>query len=129
MRDMNIWHGTGRLGKMPEIKKTPSGKEVCSVTMACAFDKETTWVNLVFWDKLAGPVGQYCKTGSFVRVSGRLQIRSYETDGQTKYVTEIVVNDMQMLGARDDGAPAQRQAPKVQGQRSPVVEDDMDVPF
>ena len=102
-RDLNLWIGIGRFGQTPEVKYTTSGKAVCSISIACSFDDKTTWVKLVFWEKLAEIVGQYCKKGTQVQVSGRIQNRSYEKDGATIYITEIVVNNLQMLGSRDDG--------------------------
>jgi len=106
-RDLNIWIGTGRLGKQPEIKIIPSGKSVCSVSMACAFNEKTEWINIVFWDKLADIVGKYCNKGSFIRVTGRLQTRSWDKEGVTKSITEIVASDVQFLGGKSDSQPKQ----------------------
>ena len=98
-RDMNIWHGTGRFGRKPEVKTTQSGKAVCSASIACQWDDKAEWVNLVFWDKQAEIIGQYCDKGSYVRVSGRLQTREWEKDGVKRYSTEVVVHEMQFLGS------------------------------
>ena len=106
-RDLNIWHGTGRLGKAPELRYTQGGKAVCSIAMACGFDGKVEWVNLVFWEKLAEIVGKYCDKGSFILVTGRLQTQKYDKDGQTHYKTEIIAQNMQMLSKKEGGDDGQ----------------------
>jgi len=120
-RDLNLWVGIGRIGKELELKNTPSGKKVCSTSMACSFDKLVEWINLVFWEKNAEVVCQYCQKGSKISVTGRLQTRSWETEGVKKYITEVVVNSVQFL----DSKPAEQKAatPYV----APVEEED--IPF
>jgi single-strand DNA-binding protein len=112
-RDMNVWHGTGRFGRKPEVMFIPSGKAVCSVSIACQVDDKTEWVALKFWDKQAELVGQYCDKGSFVRVSGRLQTREWEKDGVKRYTTEVVVNELQFLerGNGQDKQAERKQEP------------------
>jgi len=117
-RDMNIWHGTGRFGRTPEVRFTQSGKAVCSTSIACQWDDKTEWVNVVFWDKQAELVGAYCEKGSFVRLSGRLQTREWEKDGVKRHTTEVVVHEMQFLGG---GQAKQQQAPKQQPQPKALV--------
>ena len=117
-RDLNIWIGTGRLGKQPEIKTTPNGKNVCTISMACAFDDKVEWVNIVFWDKLADIIGKYCNKGSFIRVTGRLQSRSWEKEGVTKYITEIVASDVQFLGGKSNSQPKSKAEQEYKRQES-----------
>ena len=113
----------GRLGKDPEITTTTGGKMVAKLAVATDFgygDKaETTWHNVVLWEKLAEVCEKYLSKGRLVYVSGRQRNRSYTgTDGNTRYVSEIVANNMQMLDrGSEQGAPAP----------STVPEDD--VPF
>jgi len=132
-RDLNIWIGTGRLGKEVSVKTTPNGKNVCSVSMASAFDDKVEWVNIVFWDKLADIVGKYCNKGSFIRVTGRLQTRSWEKEGVTKYITEIVASDVQFLGSKSDSQakskPEQSQQPSADEQKAYGAGDDDQIPF
>lgn len=123
MRNTNLWIGNGRLGRDPELRHTQSGKAVCSVSMACQFDDNKEWVNLVFWDKLAETVERYCKKGSFIEVMGRLQTRSWEKDGVTRDRTEVVANSMLMLDTKTD-----RQEQGV-GNSKEIQEDDSDIPF
>jgi single-strand DNA-binding protein len=100
----------GNLGADPEIKYMPSGKAVANVRMATSTswkDKQTgeqkdrtEWHRVTFYDRLAEIVGEYLRKGSQVYVEGRLQTRTYEKEGQTHYSTEIIADNMQMLGSR-----------------------------
>lgn len=105
----------GNLGKDPEVRYMPSGGAVVNVTVATSDswkDKQTgeskertEWHNVVFFNKLAEIVGQYLKKGSRVYVEGSLRTRKWQDkDGQDRYTTEIVGNDMQMLDSRSSGA-------------------------
>lgn len=101
----------GRLGKDPEVRTFDSGKKMASFSIATTDSyknqkgekvEDTQWHNLVIWGKLADIAGQYLKKGSEVAVSGKLVHRNYETTaGEKKYITEINVNDMVMLGSKD----------------------------
>jgi single-strand DNA-binding protein len=103
----------GNLGRDPEIKYTPSGQAVVTFTMATTRkwkdkeggDKEDTqWHNIKAWGRTAEVVNQYLKKGRQVFIEGRLEHRQYEQDGQKKYFTEVVCEQMVMLGGkRDEG--------------------------
>jgi len=103
----------GNLGKDPEVKFFPNGDAFCNCTLATSeswTDKQsnekkerTEWHNVVFTRKLAEIVGQYLKKGSKVYVEGSLRTRKWEKDGQDRYTTEIVVQDMQMLDGKGGG--------------------------
>lgn len=109
----------GNLGKNPEVRSTQSGKWVASFSVATAekwkgrdgqTQEKTEWHNIVAWGKLAEIVGQYLVKGSQVYIEGRLQTRSWEDkDGNTRYMTEIVANTMQMLGRKGEGGQQNRQ--------------------
>lgn len=112
----------GNLGQDPEIKHTPSGDAVCNFSIACneSWTKDgekhekTEWVRIVAWRKIAELCGQYLKKGRQVYVEGKLQTRQYEKDGDKRYITEVVINQVVFLGAKGD-APAQTQeTPKQQ---------------
>lgn len=101
----------GNLGMDPEVKNLESGSTLAKFSMATT-DKytnnkgekiqDTTWHNLVAWGKTAEIAEKYLKKGSQVAVEGKLTNRSYETkDGDKKYITEIVVNEIMMLDTRD----------------------------
>jgi len=158
----------GNLGRDPEIRYLPSGDPVANITIATSSKykgkdgnmvEETEWHRVTFFGKLAEIVGQYLKKGSSVYVEGRIKTRKYtDKDGVEKYATDIIANEMQMLGSRegrgeqpahdDDGfggaqaysrpAPASRPAAPPQPQRSAPAQakptsgfDDMDddIPF
>jgi len=105
----------GHLGRDPEVRYMPSGGGVANVTLATTDswkDKQsgekqerTEWHRVVFFNRLAEIVGEYLKKGSQVYVEGRLQTRKWQDNsGQDRYTTEIVANEMQMLGGRNAGA-------------------------
>lgn len=103
----------GNLGKDPELTYTPSGVAVCKVSLATSerwTDKSgerkerTDWHNLVFWRRNAEVANEYLRKGSQIFVEGRISNRSYEDrDGNRKYISEIEVQNFQMLGRRGDG--------------------------
>lgn len=101
----------GNLGKDPELKQTPSGTSVCTFSLATTDrfknkqgeqQDRTEWHNIVVWSKLAEVCGKYLHKGKQVYIEGRIQNRSYDDkDGNKKYITEIVADQMQMLGKGD----------------------------
>ena len=126
----------GNLGKDPELRYAPSGAAVASFSLATNEqwkDQEgnpqerTTWHNLVVWGKLAEIAAEYLKKGRKVYIEGRLQYRDYEDkSGNKRYVTEIVVNDLVMLGSRQDGGEREESTP---GAPPVVSEEKDDLPF
>jgi single-strand DNA-binding protein len=108
----------GNLGRDPEVRYSPSGQAIANVTIATSESwkdktsgekqEKTEWHRVVFFGRLAEIAGEYLKKGSQVYVEGRLQTRKWQDkDGQDRYTTEIVANEMQMLGSRGGaGAPA-----------------------
>jgi single-strand DNA-binding protein len=102
----------GNLGMDPDVKTLESGKKVAKFSIATAENfkngegkkvNETTWHNLVLWDKLAEISGKYLKKGHQVAVEGRIVYRNYEDkNGVKKYITEIVVNELLMLKSPRD---------------------------
>lgn len=103
----------GNLGKDPEMKYTQQGKAVTTFTVAVSRGwkdpegqpkEETEWFRVVAWDKLAETCNEYLHKGSKVYVEGRLKTREYQAqDGQTRYITEVVAFEMQMLDSRQQG--------------------------
>jgi single-strand DNA-binding protein len=103
----------GNLGKDPEVKYTPSGTPVAKFTVATSDrfkDKEgqwqdrTEWHNVTAWARTAEIVGEYLKKGSKVYLEGSLRTHSWDDKqtGQKKYMTEIVVNELVLLGGRGE---------------------------
>lgn len=114
MKSVNKVILVGNLGKDPEVKYTPSGAAVAKFSIATSYrykDKneqwqdQTEWHNVVAWARLAEIAGEYLKKGSKVYVEGRLQTRSWDdkNTNQKKYMTEVVVNDLVLLGGRGEG--------------------------
>ena len=135
----------GNLGADPDTRYAPSGTAIANVRLATTDsrrDKDTgeqvertEWHNVVFFSRLAEIVTEYLRKGSQVYVEGRLQTRKWQDrDGNDRYTTEIVADQMQMLGGRGGGggAPAQSggggSARKPAAQPAPEFEDD-DIPF
>jgi single-strand DNA-binding protein len=153
----------GNLGRDPEVRYTPSGSAVCNVSIATTRNwkskdsgdkvEETEWHRVVFYDRLAEIAGDYLKKGRPVYVEGRLKTRKWQDkDGKDTYTTEIVAEQMQLLGSRegmgggDDGGfarggeggggnrpaarpPASRPAPAAQKPASGFDDMDDDIPF
>jgi single-strand DNA-binding protein len=102
----------GNLGRDPEVRFMPNGDAVCNFSIATtdswkdksgARQEKTEWHNITMYRKLAEIAGEYLKKGRPVYVEGSLQTRKWEKDGVTRYTTEIIANQMQMLGGRDGG--------------------------
>ena len=111
----------GNLGSDPEVKYTPDGVPVANFSLATSESwndrntgerqERTEWHRLVLWRKLAEIAGQYLKKGARIYVEGKLQTRSWDDQsGQKRYMTEVVVNDMQMLDSRGEGGSGGRDA-------------------
>ncbi len=146
----------GRLGKDPETRFMTNGEAVTNVSIATSENykdkngekqEKTEWHNLVFYRRLAEVAGEYLKKGSQVYIEGRIQSRKYtDKAGVEKYITEIIVNEMQMLGGKSSGgsfevvenqasspAPA-RSAPAARPAAAPAAKSnfdnfDDDIPF
>ena len=108
----------GNLGKDPEVKYTPSGTAVAKFSLATnerykdkagEWQDRTEWHNIVAWQRMAEIVGEYVKKGSKIYVEGRLQTSSWDDKetGQKKYRTEVIANDLVLLGGRGEGAESE----------------------
>jgi single-strand DNA-binding protein len=133
----------GRLGNDPEVRYTQDGSAVASFSIATSDewkDKETgekkertEWHRIVAWRKLGEICGEYLSKGRQVYVEGKLQTRSWEKDGVTRYTTEIVASDVQFLGGREAGNTASQNQyggkdADYGGSAGPAPQDD-DIPF
>ena len=147
--DLNNVQLIGRLTRDPEVRTTPTGKNVCSFSIATGFTwndqqgqkkEQTEFHNIVAWGKLGDIIGQYMKKGRQIYIEGRLQTRSWEgTDKKKNYRTEIIAENMIMLGSKDgssaSASPAQA-APQARAEQpEPAAEipdiqiDNDDLPF
>ena len=142
----------GTLGKDPETRYMPSGGAVTSIAVATNenwTDKQTgqkqertEWHNITFFGRLAEIAGEYLKKGSQVYVEGRLQTDKWQDkQGNDRYTTKIIANEMQMLGGRPGGSSndyssssqqqqQQQSRPQPSNQPAPVDDSfDDDIPF
>ena len=117
----------GRLGQDPEVKFTQSGTAVVNFSLATSEtwkdkdsgekNEKTEWHKVVAWRRLAEICGEYLHKGSQVYIEGKLQTRSWEDqDGNKRWTTEVVANQMTMLGSKGD--VSDRQDPSPQNQQS-----------
>lgn len=150
----------GNLGRDPEVRYSPDGAAICNVSIATTISwkdkatgerrEETEWHRVVFYNRLAEVVGEYMKKGRPLYIEGRLKTRKWQNkEGVDQYTTEIVADQMQMLGGRDGGdggsmggsmgggesAPRQARAPQAQRPAAPassganLTDMDDDIPF
>lgn len=127
----------GRLGRDPEVKYLPNGDAACNFSIAVGkkwkdkssgeTKEQTTWVRCSAFGKTAELLGQYAKKGSQMRVNGELSVRKYTQEGVEKEITEIRVQDFQLLGGRPDGAAPAAARPPAAAPK-PAAPDD-DIPF
>ena len=146
----------GNLTKDPELKTTPSGVPVCAFSIAvnrphkgADGNREVDFFNIITWRGLAENCAKYLTKGKKAAVSGEIQNRSYEDkDGNKRYVTEIVAQDVEFLSAssdasENDSTPAPTRPPKKEEDSYqtqlrglakkpkliPIEDDDFDLPF
>lgn len=145
--DLNRVTLIGRLTRDPEVRSTPAGRSVASVTVATGRawtdqagqkQKESEFHNIVMWSKLADIAGQYLRKGARLYVEGRLKTRDWTgQDGVKRYRTEIVADNMIMLdGPSRSGAPtdsiSNSQSNDSSEEPQPVIEEEIkveDIPF
>lgn len=104
----------GNLGRDPETRFSPDGAAICNVSLATTSQwkdknsgerkEETEWHRVVFYNRLAEIAGEYLKKGRSIYIEGRLKTRKWQDkEGQDRWTTEIVADQMQMLGSREEG--------------------------
>lgn len=112
----------GNLGRDPEVKYNSEGSAICNISIATTSSwkdkttgekrEETEWHRVVFYNRLAEIAGEYLRKGRPVYVEGRLRTRKWTgQDGQERFTTEVIADQMQMLGGRDE-QPQQEQQPR-----------------
>ncbi|QOQ37819.1 single strand DNA binding protein [Ralstonia phage Gamede] len=114
----------GNLGADPETRYLPSGDAVTNIRVATTdrykdkasgeMKESTEWHRIAFFGRLAEIAGEYLRKGSPVYVEGKIKTRQWEKDGQKQYSTEIVAEQMQLLGGRDDGGGQRQQGQQQQ---------------
>ena len=134
----------GNLTRDPELRYTPSGIPVAKFAIAVGRPKskksaesteesgnqDVDFINIVAWRRLAEICGEYLKKGRSVAIEGRLQIRGYEKNGEKRTMTEVIADNMQMLGRRSDDSGSGGSAGKGEERNSRGVDAPQDeVPF
>lgn len=133
----------GHLGADPETRYMPSGSAVTNIRMATSeswkdkqtgeMQERTEWHNVAFFNRLAEIAGEYLRKGSQVYVEGRLRTRKWQDkQGNDRWSTEVVANEMQMLGGRPGADAPARAAAASGGAPAPVAggdDFDDDIPF
>ena len=145
MRGVNKVILVGHLGQDPDVRAMPSGSSVANLSLATneqwrdkntgEQQERTEWHRLALFGRLAEIAGEYLRKGAPIYVEGRLRTRKWQDrDGHDRYSTEIVVNELQMLGGRGGTSQAgpDRPAPPAES-RGPASRPDMpfddDIPF
>jgi single-strand DNA-binding protein len=114
----------GRLGQDPEVRMTPNGQHVCTMSLATSEswmkegnkEERTEWHRIVLWGKTAELAGKYLKKGRAVYIEGKLQTRSWQDkDGQKRFTTEIVGNTMQFVDSGSGRNAENSDAPSSEG--------------
>lgn len=122
----------GRVGQAPEAKTIGSGTIVTKFSVACnetwkdksgEKQEKTTWIPVTAWNSLGEFSGKYIQKGTLVYVEGKYSSSSYEKDGVTKYSTEVVANNIQLLSPKSENANQNT------GQAAPAFDDTSSIPF
>jgi single-strand DNA-binding protein len=135
MKGVNKVILVGTLGKDPEVRSTANSATITNITLATSESwkdknsgekqERTEWHRVVFFNRLAEIAGEYLKKGSQVYIEGALRTRKWQDkDGQDKYTTEIVADEMQMLGGIGVQNTNQTPRSKTAKQEQPLFEDD-----
>jgi single-strand DNA-binding protein len=137
--DLNQFTFTGRLGKDPESRSLPSGEPVCNFSVAVgsqwkdkasgAKQERTEWVSCAAFGKLSEICSQYLRKGSQIAAVGELRTRKWQDkSGNDRYTTEVILNQMTMMGGKPADAPAAAQ--KQESAPAAKRDDfDADIPF
>ena len=136
--DLNRCEFIGRLGRDPEVRFAASGEAIANFSIACGWkskEKESVeWIRIVAFGKLAGVCGDYLRKGSQVYIAGRMVTRKWQNkDGVEQFSTEVVADQMQMLGAKSEESPAPKKPDAYrqikEGNVADLADLDSDVPF
>lgn len=138
-KDLNHCQFIGRLGQDVDVKYMPNGNAVANLSIACGDDykdknsgekvEKTNWIRIVMFGRLAEIAGEYLRKGSQIYVSGKQVTRKWQNkDGQDQYTTEVIADNMQMLGGKgqrqdDDSAESSHAEPAGNDF------EDSDIPF
>lgn len=131
----------GRLVAPPDLRKTPNGVSSLQGTLAVNRnfknqngEREADFINFQSWRGVADVIAQYCSKGSLIGITGRLQVRSYEKNGERRYVTEVIAETVTLLEKRNNNQNNQNSNPSngynsLFGGANPLDLSDDDLPF
>lgn len=124
----------GNLGSDPELRSTQNGTRVATISLATNErwkdsngnqQERTEWHRLVLWRGLAEVANKYLRKGDPIYVEGKIQTRTWEKNGETRYTTEINVQELVMLGSKEGGEQQRSARPEPQ----PALAGEDDLPF
>jgi single-strand DNA-binding protein len=145
-KDLNKVQMTGRLGADPEMRYTPQGHAVTTFRVASnrtwrnpegETQEDTEWFRVVAWNRLAEICHQWLSKGSRVYVEGRMQTRQWQDqEGQSRYLSEVVANDVIILDTRRDSQPSDAAAAQpltdkaqpIRSTREAILPEESNVP-
>lgn len=131
---MNNVSLVGRITKDPELRTIASGNITTTITVAVnrrftnqAGEREADFISVVLWNKQAENCAKYCKKGTLVGVTGRIQTRNYDAqDGTKRYVTEVVADNVTFLSNKgDNNGTVPNGAPDNNIEQSPIETSDI----
>jgi len=129
---MNVWSGIGRLARDPSLKFTQSGKAVCSFTLAVdnPYKKDdASFISCVAWGKTAEILAEYSRKGDQLGATGRISVRTYDQDGDKKWVTEVVVDRIDFCGSKKKSETSEGAKKPTQSTGILPSDDDDEFPF
>ena len=138
---MNLVTLIGRLTRDPELKYSQSGKAFCKFSVAVTREynrDEADFINCVAWDKRAETIAEYLRKGRRIALQGRLNVRSYEQNGETKWITEVIVDKFDFIDTTASGGSSASYEEKKSSNAEPNFSsenvnedpiDDDDFPF
>jgi single-strand DNA-binding protein len=122
----------GNVGKDPEVKYTQDGRSMARFSIATSEEwkdkasgekkEKTEWHKVVFWGPLAEVVGKYVKKGNRIYVEGKIETRTWDQDGEKKYIAEIIGRELLLLGGKNVESGEDAPAPE---KPAPITDDDM----
>src|SRR6056300_1168388 len=128
-KDLNLCQFIGRLGRDPEVRHTGDGRAIASFSIACSDDyrgkdgnkvEQTNWINIVAFGRLAEIIQEYVTKGSLIYISGKQITRKWQDQqGNGRYTTEVVANEMQMLGGKGENVGGSNKPAKPSHSKAP----------
>lgn len=125
---MNLVVIKGRVASMDDLRYTQSGTAVVSFSVAVdrrfSKEKEVDFINVTAWQKTAEFIAQYFAKGQEILINGRLQVRSYDKDGEKRYKTEVIADNVEFCGSKKQ----ENASPFGLGEEV-VFDDSLDLPW